>query len=240
MTIKPIVIFLFILTTQIASGQVLISLLFGDKLNSDKIEFGLEGGLVSSTISNLDGAGHKSGFDIGFYFDFKFQENLAIHTGVIVKSPMGAEDLPPYPTGNLELDALMENSSVTRELRYFHLPVLLKYKFYNNLFVEGGFQIGLLTKAFDEFTATVESDDDLRYENSIRDDITKLDFGFAAGVGYRLGKGHGMNLGIRYFGGLIDINKNSVGVQKNQAIYLYVGIPIGVGKSNAEETGTSE
>ena len=35
-------------------GQVLISLLLGDKLNTGQIEFGLDGGL---SLSNLHGAG---------------------------------------------------------------------------------------------------------------------------------------------------------------------------------------
>ena len=34
-------------------SQVLIALLFGDKLNTDKLDFGLTAGLNLSTISNL-------------------------------------------------------------------------------------------------------------------------------------------------------------------------------------------
>ena len=40
--------------TPLASGQVLISLLLGDKLNTGKIEFGLEGGFNWSNFHNDD------------------------------------------------------------------------------------------------------------------------------------------------------------------------------------------
>ena len=44
--------FLFLVFTS--NAQVLISILLGDKLNTGKIEFGLEGGANWSTIINLD------------------------------------------------------------------------------------------------------------------------------------------------------------------------------------------
>ena len=54
---------------QQARSQVLMSLIFGDKLNSPNIEFGLDGGVNFSSISNLD-SDYKRDFNLGFYFDF--------------------------------------------------------------------------------------------------------------------------------------------------------------------------
>jgi hypothetical protein len=52
------------------------------------------------------------------------------------------------------------------------------------------------------------------------------------GVGYRLMKGYGMNLGITYYYGLIDIEgDDSRPNQFNRAVYFNVGIPIGRGKA---------
>ena len=77
-----------------SNSQVLISILFGDKLNSGKVEFGLQGGLNWSTIKNLEGAKSLTGFNLGFYFDIKLKNpSWMINTGVIVKSPMGANEL---------------------------------------------------------------------------------------------------------------------------------------------------
>src|SRR5690349_24665866 len=89
-----------------SNAQILISILLGDKLNTGKIEFGLEGGLNWSDIKNLEGAKALQGFNLGFYFDIKLKNpSWMVNTGVIVKSPMGADDLPLYTTGQATLDS---------------------------------------------------------------------------------------------------------------------------------------
>src|SRR3954471_23914424 len=111
----------------IGDGQILISLLLGDKLNTGKIEFGLAGGLNWSTIKNLEGAKSLQGFDLGFYFDFMMKNpSWMLSTGVIAKSPMGAEGLPLYSLNDAHLDSAFAGGSVKRKLRYFNVPVLMK------------------------------------------------------------------------------------------------------------------
>jgi hypothetical protein len=82
---------IFIFLTQSAHGQVIISLLFGDKLNSGKVEFGLDGGVNFSSLTANSGSNPLTAFNLGFYFDIKTSERWMIHTGVIVKSTMGAD-----------------------------------------------------------------------------------------------------------------------------------------------------
>ena len=212
-----------------SNSQVLISILFGDKLNSGKVEFGLQGGLNWSTIKNLEGAKSLTGFNLGFYFDIKLKNpSWMINTGVIVKSPMGANELPLYSLNDSYLDSSFSGGTVKRKLRYFNVPVMLKYKFRNNLFVKGGVQLGLLSKAFDEFKNSVNEKDDLEHKVKIKDDFHPLDAGLALGVGYRFFKGNGMNLDLQYYYGLIDIVIDDTGPgQFNRVLYLTLGIPIG-------------
>src|SRR6476619_7194262 len=110
-------------------GQVLISLVFGDKLNSDKIEFGLDGGLTLSDIGGIKEAKTLAGFNLGFYFDIKTKNPAwIINTGVLVKSPMGAKGLPVYSLNDATLDTAFKSGSVTTKLRYFNVPVMMKYQ----------------------------------------------------------------------------------------------------------------
>jgi hypothetical protein len=53
---------------------VLISLLLGDKLNSGKLKFGLDGGVNFSSISNINPSKIHTGFHLGFYFDILLKE----------------------------------------------------------------------------------------------------------------------------------------------------------------------
>ena len=217
-----------------ANSQVLISILLGDKLNTGKIEFGLDGGANFSNIHGLPGANTLTGFNLGFYFDFKLKNpSWMVNTGVIVKSPLGAKDLPVYSLNNSYLDSAFAGGSVARKLRYFNVPVMMKYKFKNNLYVKGGIQLGLRSKAFDEFTNKIVDKKDLTYKLEIKDQFHPLDAGLAFGVGYRLMGGNGMNVGLQYYLGLIDVVIDDASPnQYNRSLYLTVGIPIGKGKKN--------
>ncbi|MBL7849203.1 MAG: PorT family protein [Cyclobacteriaceae bacterium] len=220
---------------QSAAGQVLVSLVLGDKLNTGKIEFGLDGGLNLSEQTGRSGSGMLTSFNLGFYFDIKLKNSWMLHTGVIVKSNMGAGNLSVYPLGSPDLDNAFAGGSVERKLNYFNVPVLIKYNFRNHIYVEAGPQFGLLYNAYDEFTNNV-SGGDLTYEKNIRDDYHPLDAGMVAGIGYRLMGGNGMNLGVRYYYGLVDVViDDSIADVANRSLYITVGIPIGVGK--AKEKG---
>lgn len=213
----------------VGNSQVLISILLGDKLNSGKMEFGLDGGLNWSTIHGLPEAKSLTGFNLGFYFDIKLKNPLwMLNTGVIVKSPLGADNLPVYSLNNIHLDSVFAGGSVTRKLRYFNVPLMMKYKFKNDFYVKGGVQLGLRSKMFDEFTNTVQDKEDLKYKLDIKDQFQPLDAGLAAGIGYRLMGGNGMNIGLQYYFGLIDIVVDDASPnQYNRSLYVTVGIPIG-------------
>jgi hypothetical protein len=216
-----------------AKSQVLISILLGDKLNSDKLEFGLNGGLDWSTLYGLPRATNHTGFNLGFYFDFKFNDpSWMLNTGVIVKSPMGANDLPVYSLHNPKLDSAFAGGRVAKNVRYFNVPIMIKHKFDNNIYFEGGTQLGLRANAFDEFTNTVVEKNDLKYKLNTKDEYRPLDAGLTVGAGYRFLGGNGMNLELRYYFGLVDIViDEATPAQFNRVLYLTVGIPIGKGKA---------
>jgi hypothetical protein len=205
------------------------------------MEFGLDGGLTVADIRGLEDARSVYGFNLGFYFDIKFKNpSWMLNTGVLVRSPLGARGLPVYSLDNSALDSIFQGSSVNRNLRYFQVPLMLKYRFKNNIYVKAGTQLGLLNKAFDEFSQTVESGGDLNYTLKNRDNYHRIDAGVAIGAGYRLMHGNGMNIGIQYYIGLVDITlDDSAPGQFNRALYVTAGIPIGKGgkqKKPADKT----
>jgi hypothetical protein len=86
---KHIILIVIMLLSVNLHSQVLLSLIFGDKLNSEGLEFGLEGGMNWANISNLDADKSLSAFNLGFYFDFKLKNQWNLYTGVLVKAKMG-------------------------------------------------------------------------------------------------------------------------------------------------------
>lgn len=226
-----IVIFTFFCISSLQS-QVLISLIFGDKLNSPFLEFGLEGGINLSDISKLESSGMNPGFNLGFYFDVRSKKNPAwmINTGVIVKSPMGARHIPVYSLDDVNLDSTFEGGTVNREIRYFNVPILIKYQFKNRIYVKAGPQLGLLASAFDEFTNEINKND-VTYKKKIRDQIRVIDAGIALGTGYHMNVGNGLNITIQYYYGLVPVMKGDGPNVYNRSLYLTAGIPIGKGKA---------
>ena len=210
-------------------SQILISLLLGDKLNSDKLEFGLDGGLNMTSIGGIDQANSVGRFNVGFYFDFKLKNPAwMVHTGVIVKSTLGAQDIPVYDLNDVYLNAAFAGGSVDRRLSYFNVPILIKYQTKNHFFAEAGPMLGLMNKSVDVFTQKVKDKDDLTYTLKIRDNYHPLDAGLMLGLGYRLLGGNGMNLGVRYYYGLVDVTlDDTTPDQYNRSLYFSVGIPIG-------------
>lgn len=219
--------FLFIST--ISNAQVLISLIFGDALNTGNIEFGLDGGLNWTTINGIEEADNLRGWNLGFYFDIKLSDPWMLSTGVVVKGNMGAKNINVYSLNDPELDGLfLDGSSVTRKLNYFSVPIMIKYLFKNHIYVKVGVQLGLMYNGYDTFIKSVNSEDDMQYEVNIKDQYHPLDGGVAVGAGYRLMSGNGMNIGVLYYYGLVDVRiDDSTPSEFNQAFYVNVGIPIG-------------
>jgi hypothetical protein len=227
------VILLSFFYSQTAQSQILISLLLGDKLNSDKLEFGIDGGFNRSYLSGIDDAKGLNNFHLGFYFDFKLKNNWYLNTGVRVKSNVGATNISVYSLGDKDLDSVMVDGHVTRKISYFYVPVHFKYRFARQFYVQAGGQVGLRHKANDLFYNTVVEKDDVVFTHDIREHVKRLDAGLSGGLGYKF-QGTGMNLGITYYYGLVDIMKDSdfepYNTQSyNSTFYIYVCIPIGAG-----------
>jgi hypothetical protein len=210
-----------------ANSQVLISLLFGDKLNSEKIEFGLEGGFNFSNMSDFQSTTLLPAFNLGFYFDILLKDQWYLNTGVLVKSSVGLDKLSESDVSILDPQTIfLQSGDYSQKINYFHVPVTIKYRFKNHFFANLGPQVALRTKAqliFDgeQDNKTVE----IKTDN--QDLFTRLEMGVVAGVGYKLRKGKGMNIGFRYFQGLTDIIKDDAISSRNKSYYFTVGIPIG-------------
>lgn len=219
-------------------SQVLIALLFGDKLNTPSLKFGLDGGINFSNVAGYNGSKLVNSFNLGLYFDIQLKKETGwyIHTGVLLKSPMGGDNLAPYLLNDPALDTMFTTGKVRRELRYINVPILIRYKFKPHIFIEAGPMIGVLVKATDVFYNTVTEDEDLSYKNNIYKKCSLFDAGVMAGIGYQFMKGTGIALGARYYRGFISLpNAASYGTGTNQSIYAFISIPIGAGEKSKEK-----
>lgn len=227
----------FLMTVYTANSQILISLLFGDALNSPNVEFGLDGGVNFANISNLETSKSLPIFNLGFYFDIKIKNQLMLHTGVLVKSNQGADKLNPYLLNNPGLDEQFSDGYVTRKINTFSVPILLKYRFAGRFHLEAGPMLALRAKGYDEFKNTLVDEDDLTYKLDIKDNYKRIDAGVMIGAGMKLSKiPKSSQIGVRYYYGLVDPLIGNTGKSQNfSSLYLYFSIPIGA-QPKAEKT----
>ncbi len=232
-----IIIFLFIsISTQ---SQVLIALLLGDKLNTGKIEFGLDGGYNFSKISGLDADKKLSEFNLGFYFDIKMKERWYLNTGVLVKSTMGVDKLSKNDLELLNATIYKDQSGnnvegdYSQKMNSFLIPALAKYKFKSNIYTEAGLQFSWMYNSWIQFDSDIEGNS-ARIKEKNKDITNWFDMGVVVGAGYRLLNGYGWTLGARYYHGFMDVYTDISGT-KNSALFLKLNIPFGVGKETKKE-----
>ena len=222
---KIILLSLFIIFSVAANSQVLITLLLGDKLNSEKLEFGLEGGMNWSRTSGFESDDYARFFNLGFYFDIQMKNQWRLYTGVLVKSNVGLDNLTENDLGALNVTNWDSIGEYKQVINQFMVPALIKYNFKNHFYIEAGPQFGLRFKGFVEFNSDNDNIEGRTREDN-KDMLQKLDVGLAAGLGYKLFKGEGWTIGAKYYYGFVDAYKNIPGT-KSSSINLKVNIPIG-------------
>ena len=247
---KILLIGLFIFAGLGAQSQVLITLIFGDKLNSPNLEFGLEGGINWSTISGLETNSFARKWNLGFYFDFRLKNQWFLYTGVLVKSNLGVDNLTDNDLNSLNTSIYNNENgerlvgNYSQKLNYFMVPVLAKYRFKSNFYIELGPQFGLMFKSWIEFASDAETEGrEAIIKEFNKDQINKLDAGAMFGMGYKFKSGPGWSLGVKYYYGFVDVYKDISGT-KNSSIFLKLNIPIGAGEKaktkNAKKAAEKE
>lgn len=234
---------LFFAFTISVKSQILITLLLGDKLNSDGLEFGLEGGINLANISGLETKKYAPKWNLGFYFDIRLKEQWFLYTGVLVKSNLGVNNLTDSDLEKLGASIYYQNNADNnplegdyhQKLSYFLVPALAKYKFKNNMYLELGPQFGLMYRSWIQFESKIDDYDALIKEMNT-DQINKIDAGITIGAGYTLFRGTGWTFGAKYYYGLVNVYKN-LAETKNSSFFFKVNIPIGTGekKDKAEK-----
>ena len=224
---KVITLVFFLLSSSAANSQVIISLLFGEKLNSPKVEFGLIGGWNRSNFLDYEGSQGMFNFNLGFYFHFLIKNNSYISTGVLVKDAVGATGLPTYPIGNAEFDGIYEDGVLTKKIHYFYVPIMYHYRLNNRWYFQAGIQTGLRNRATDTFSIEV-FDGENNWVTDTRKEYKPFDFGLVGGAGYKFKKQiKSIAIGVNYYYGIMNVSKLDDTDIRNSALYMYLKIPIG-------------
>jgi hypothetical protein len=232
---KIVVLVLCFLTTVTTHSQVLISILFGDKLNTDKMTFGLMLGNAWNSLSGYPSVDAQSNFNLGLFLTFKLKERLFLQFDALAKYKSGAKGLPVYTLGDATLDTIYQHGNLQRSISYLGLTTTLQYRIWKYLNVEAGPNVLLRTKATDLFHADLELGEQL-FEKEMKEATTTFDFGITSGISWQFSKGRGLKLGIRYYVGLVDLYASDEGTNAARSFQINLFIPIGQAKAKTSDS----
>ena len=166
--------------------------------NAQEARFGIKAGLNLANQTNTDANNRKNlvGAAAGLMADFSFSDLISLHPEVLF-SQKGVK----YEDGG---------TTIKSRRTYIDVPLLLRVKA-DGLFFEAGPQVGFLAAQKYEINNNTISTS----TNGIR----KVDVGYIAGVGYQLPQGLG--LGVRYNGGISDVNDPSGSTKIRNSVFQF-------------------
>jgi len=231
---KSIIVALFVLfLVNVANSQVLLALLFGDKLVSENFELGVRLAGNLSSLTNTVDSQMELGLALGLYGTIKMNDKFALQPEVFFRCSMGAKGISPVLLGDPNLDPLITEAKVTTQLTYVSIPVLAKYSFREEISFGIGPQFGILTGAKNKYVSEVFEEDDLVFRDDVKSQFQSFDFGFVFNLEYSHQGQRGVNVNLRYYLGLTDTIKNNPGAAvRNSVIQVAVGVAMGKKEKN--------
>lgn len=204
----------------IALGLITLS---SAKAQQEYFEYGFKGGVNISSINGDVPSSYESrtAMHIGAFGIYKVLPKLGIQAELLY-SEQGVSN--EYTTLGTSISQDISYDEVLRT-QYIQLPVMASYNLIENLWVEGGVQVGYLAKAEREIEEVTE--DSLGSVNSSTETIDEndsyesFDLGLAGGLRYKLNRN--FMIQARYTQSLNDINSEMLGNQFNGILSFSVG-----------------
>ena len=217
-----------VLLPSVASGQVLIGMLLGAKVTSPTFHLGANVGATYSTLTGIDGAEGKLGFQLALFGEWKFAENWYLQPELTPFFYTGAKGVPTGTIGRLPPDEFTVDTCTT-SMNYFSVPVILKYAVSPQFHIGAGGQVGWALSAKNTYDSVPAGDVEVTVDQDIKDDITSPDYGVLAHLEYKF-KDHYLSPSItaRYYYGLTDVIKDNEGDEvRNSVFSLLLSFPVG-------------
>lgn len=224
---KILLSLLFVILCNVAYSQIIIGILFGDKLNQGPIEFGLNLNSNISMISNIENGTRSTRVGFGLYFDYNMSEKWVGSASFFFSHPAGAKNLSPDDLF-YDLGEISDEGEIERQLNYIGMPLQIFYKINDRLAIGPGVYLAYLHGTNDIVTDYVDNGE-LTYTTHFTQYMNRFDMGWSIHLRYHFKGEPGSQMRIGYTRGFIDIYKSDELEGYNDAIQLSLLVPIKLG-----------
>ncbi|NEV92594.1 PorT family protein [Psychroflexus sp. YR1-1] len=183
-------------------------------------EYGFKGGVNIAQMTGDVPASYESrtSMKIGAFGIYKILPKLGIQAELLYSEQGFSNEPVPETIAIEKIEELLR-------MQYVNLPVLASYNLVENLWLEGGMQVGYLVKA-------VEDREEVRLINqgevtsettstAKTDNYERIDFGLAGGLRYKLSQNFMVQ--ARFHQSLNDVDKSSEGDQYHRVYSFSIG-----------------
>ena len=148
--------------------------------------FGVKAGVNFANVDTNDETSwdSKTGINLGFFVEFELSKKFMFQPELL------------FSTQGAKLEEF--GAELKAQINYINLPLMLKFKAADKLYLEAGPQIGFLTTAKTEMSFDGETEED-----DFKDETKSIDFGLNFGLSFDVMDN--LSLGGRYSIGLINI-----------------------------------
>lgn len=212
-------------------SQIIISILFGEQLNSGKMEFGLITGANVSTITGMEDAKPLPTFKLGLFLDYNLGERWIGSFEANVKSTLGYTNFTSAEALFPVQDSVIQASNYTaRTINVLQCPVFVSYKLTNQWAIGAGGYLSYQHGTRDFIDYTYKSAD-LTIQQSFTGFINRIDAGVVGALSYHFKKresgypGIGLRFKTNY--GFTDVYNDKSSLSGNNLWFSFdVTIPI--------------
>ena len=200
-----------------------------DKLASKNFHIGLTAGANISDISGLDDTRANVGLALGLLGEWKLGSRLYLQPELLPFYHAGAKNMPLGGLDDIpELAPEVQDKDRQTNLKYFEIPILLKYTLGNGRWHLGvGPQIGFLTSAQDVYEGVITHEITIKADR--KDLLNSTDAGVTFVLEYKTAPSpFAMGVTGRYYLGLTDILKDNTGDALYNRVFT-LGITLAMG-----------
>jgi hypothetical protein len=186
----------------------------------------------------------RPGFYLGIIGEWRFAKKWYLQPELTPFYYVGAKGLPlstlPPPP---EVEDIVAGNDVQRRLKYFAIPVVVKYALAGDRIHLGlGPQVGFLSSATDTYLGTSENGNSIAVDQDVKDDMASTDVGVVFHLEWKIRKGlFSPSLNARYYLGLTDTIENNTGdAVYNRVLSVIATVPIGGNPPDEDSEGDDQ
>ncbi|OHX64430.1 outer membrane beta-barrel protein [Flammeovirga pacifica] len=216
---------LLLFNVSICNGQAaILVLIFGDKVASENFHLSLDVGANTTFYENSPGD-VKMGWNFGLGTHTKLAEKWQLVGEFKMISDRSRRNTPrilPVPDF---ADSLISQKTTSWDIRYFDVPILVRYSISDKWHIGTGPQFSFLSKSTEVTELDLTNGNNATINQDTKSYLKNVNYNWTMEIVHSFGKvreGKGIDLRLRYVMGLANVFNDNVALQSKTSVLQFI------------------